>query len=674
MPVVRPPVDRPDWSGAAWAAGAGGLGTWALAAVAAIRARDLAMSLPAFAGAYGRISSLHPVDQITLAIPAIAGIAAAAWLGWLVARVKVSAEVAGHGGQLLRGAAAAGGEIRREARLSEVIFEAGGIKFTLDRLRRSFVILGSIGGGKTQIIWSLLSGLQKSGFRTLIVDGPKGDYSTSAPGPLLRIAPWHSGPAWHIAADCQTRAHARELALSLIPISDKDPIWGNAASMIFTAIICKLQAEQGTRWGWSDIYEHIILPIESLHTIAAQHYPPAAQALADAESKTTQSIVINLTAFMADVFELALAWRTTENRFSFVKWWRGEYAQAPSTVILQGSGEFKSLAGGYISSIINTLANLTASPTFAESQTRKNVLIIDEMAQLPRLAGVEKFLEIGRSKGCSAIFATQSPAQLRKIYSQDDLSSWLAMVGTKIFVRIAGADDAQIAMRELGDREVYMPTTSQTSSAAGAVGGSITSGWQRDTVAVVRQDQLQELGPSDRGIRAIVAGLGKNPILTTFAYTSTKPVRPAFTENPDFNRPISQIENAPEIEIAEPDDAAESEPGLIETPVSLSEPIFPAPTPAPAVYVIEAVADPAEPTESSESDEPGEEIEEKFLDVASDSIAEVALGGVGAHLLQLAKELQEVTAADAPEPTAAPALRTKKTLRKKRESEASEHA
>lgn len=671
MPVLLAPVARRDWTGAAWAAGLGGVMAWGMAAAVVIKMRELPLSIFGFASYYPQFSGLSLIDELSLAIPLAAGIAAGVGLGWLVASEARKPEVAGDGGQLRNGASAARGEINREAALSDVLFTCAGIKFTADRVRRSFVILGSIGGGKTQVIWQLLQGLRAADYRVLLIDGPKGDYSSCTPSNPLIISPWSTGPAWDIAADCHTRGHARELAAALIPISEKDPIWGNAAGMIFIAILCKLQADKGTAWGWSDIYDHITLPVDALREIAAQHYPPAVQVLADAESKTTQSVLINLTAFMSDVFEMSLAWRNTKNRFSFTRWWRGEHDA--KVVILQGSGEFKSLAGGYISSIVNTLANLTASPSFAESKTRRHAIIIDEMAQLPRLAGVEKFLEIGRSKGCSAIFATQSPSQLRKVYGQDDLSSWLAMIGTKIFVRVVGADDSEVALRELGEREVYLPTTSSTSSGAGAAAGqSVTQGWQRETVAVVRAEQLKELGPCRSGIAAILEGIGKDPIRVVFPFFDAVPVRPVFAENPDFNRPISQIENTQEkIEIVQCDGVEESEPLPTETS-SLSEPILLA---APqAVYVIEAeaqaVADPADPAEPEGE---GDEVGGKIMDELADPIAEAVLSGAGAHLLQLAQELQEVVASDIAAPAAAPIFR-KKTLRKKRESEVHEHA
>lgn len=542
MAASRAPIARPDWESAIFAAAVagvlGGAGVGTLAAnLASLPGSYLDLCL--FILKNGNIVSIK--SQAVLVAGLSAGIVSAGAAFYYTSREKFAAVVHSEGGQVRQGAGAARKVVRQELERSESLFKVAGLDFTLDRIRRSFLILGSIGGGKTQVIWSLLLELKRANFRMLVIDGPKGDYSTAMPGKPLIIAPWHSGPAWDIAKDCNTRGHARELARALIPVSESDPVWGNAAGMVFIAILCKLQSEKGIEWGWGDLYEHITLDIDTLRGIAQEHYPPAVQILADAESKTTQSVQINLTAFMSDVFEMSLAWRNTEERFSFCDWWRGQGAHAnQQTVILQGSGEFKSLAGGYISSILQLLASLTASPSFSESKTRKNIIVADEFAQLPKMIGFEKFFEIGRSKGCSAIVATQSPAQLRKIWGVDDLQSWVSMIGTKVYCRINGHLDAEMVLAELGEKEVFRRSETITSNGSGT-GGSASIGWQKEKIGVVRQEELAELGPVKNGIAALVQGFGKDPIQMLFPYISTPAIRPAFFENRNFNKPISIV-------------------------------------------------------------------------------------------------------------------------------------
>lgn len=652
MAVSRAPIARPDYGSAALAAAVAGVGGGIGAGV--LSAKFLGtpglwaiITHAASVGLAGAPSQVVAVLTASGAMAATLGIAAFL----LVAAEKTDGVVHASGGRVRKGAGAARVAVKQELGRSPSLFKVAGLDFTLDRIRRSFLILGSIGGGKTQVIWSLLLELKKAQFRMLVLDGPKGDYSTAIPGKPLIIAPWHAGPAWDIAKDCTTRGHARELARALIPVSEKDPIWGNAAGMIFVAILCKLQAEKGVEWGWAELYEHITLDIDTLRGIAEQHYPPAIQILADAESKTTQSVQINLTAFMSDVFEMSLAWRDTPEKFSFCDWWqdRGAYVKQ-QIVILQGSGEFKSLAGGYISSILQLLANLTASPSFPESKTRRNIIVADEFAQLPKMPGFEKFFEIGRSKGCSAIVATQSPAQLRKVWGEDDLQSWVSMIGTKVYARILGHLDAEMVLAELGEREVYRPTETVTSSASAGAGGSSSRGWQKEKISVVRQEELAELGPTKQGIAALVQGFGKDPIQLIFPYIDTPFLRVAFTENPNFNKPISAVvQPAPAIPANTTDDAPFTE-------IATAD----APQPAEAVHTehdqdeftddmpIMQTAETPAPVDVYTDNIEGEHAENMLDEIGQDAInsgfSDLAgeVSGVDSHMVELGLELAEL--------------------------------
>lgn len=678
--TLRAPIARVDWEGATLAAVVAGVG------VAGLMLFGVATfyKSPFFAvvSAIPRFMSLHLDQQLVI----FGSIGLGGMAGWIVFSAaiahKVEPVVHSSGGRLREGASAARAEIKKETELSPTLFSVAGLDFTQDRIRRSLSALGSTGAGKTQFIWSLIAGFRAAGFRMLIVDGPKGDYSQAMPGDPLIISPWHRGPAWDIAADCPTRGHARELARSLIPVSEKDPLWGSAAGMILTAILCKLQSTCAAgKWGWGEIYDHITLPVEQLQPIAAMYYPPALQALQDAESKTTQSIMINLTAFMGDVFEMALAWRNSREKFSFTEWWSAEPGTGPKVVILQGSAEFQSLASGYISSVINTLSRLTASPSFPESKTRRNVVIIDEMAQLQKLQGVEKFLEIGRSKGACAVFATQSPAQLRKVYGQDDYASWMGMIGTKAFLRTVGADDLAVVMREIGEREVFYQTQT-TSGGIGDLSGagagsnrSITTGWQRERVAVVREDQIKSLGPKKHGVELIMAGFGADPILITVPYTDTPALRPAIIDNPAFNQPVSTTDTPASTTSDTPSPA---DAGWDEGTQEQDQQQVEQEEPGAAGGGGDKGFDPVMPFAPAEQASPGREtagedetlegMKTKTLDVASDALADAILGSAAADALTLISEISELSDARnaGVEPVTASAPRKRKIIKKKR--------
>jgi len=423
------------------------------------------------------------------------------------------------------------------------VVTVGGIPFSLERLRRSIFMFGSPGGGKTQLIWQFLPQLQAAGFKILIIDGPKGDFSQHVPGAFI-ISPWHAGPAWHIGKDIGgSRNRLRTLAGRIIPSNDKDPVWSNAAQMALVACGCALISRAGTDWGWGDLYDLLSQPITVLKEISAEFYPPARRALEDAESKTTQSIVINLDAFLADVFEMAQAWRNATEKLSFVDWWLDDN-HPQKTIIMQGSGEFEGLARGYISGVLGLLISQTSSPSFPESSTRKNMVMIDEAAQLAQgggLEGLEKIAEIGRSKGCSFLCATQSPQQLIKNWGEVQLNNLTALVGSKFYLRVLGDADQTWVASQFGTREVWLPNESVSSTGGGYT--TTNSYTKSEEPALWQKSKFAELGPLGKlKTDKILALYDEGMDACVFKFSKTilkKPLRDVFIPNHDFDKIVS---------------------------------------------------------------------------------------------------------------------------------------
>lgn len=652
MTVSRAPIARPDWESATlaglFAGGLGGIGAGWLSAGYLHTPSLLQIAIHAASvGLYGAPSQVVSVLAASGAIAATFGISAFL----LVSGEKIEPTVHASGGQI-KGIGAAKQAVKKDP--SDLLFHAAGIPFTRDRIRRSMFVLGSIGGGKTQLIWHEINGMLKTNHKLIVIDGPKGDFSTCWPADYTLIAPWHDGASWDIASDCPTRNHALNLAAQLIPSNDSDPMWSNAAQAVLITVICSLQVEFGTKWGWGELYERLSYTPEQLKELAAQYYPPALQSLADAESKTTGSILINLSAFMSPVFEIALAWKDSKSRFSFSSWWSDDSSKI-RTVILQGSAEFQRVSSAYIASIISLLSSLTASPSFPESKTRQNVIIVDELAQFQKLNGIEKFIEIGRSKGCSLILGTQTLAQVRKIYGADDMQAWSSMIGTKVFCRVAGADDVELTIREIGEKEVFRRTETITSN--GTQGGSASVGWAKEKLPVVTQGQLEELGPDKDagGCHILLKGFGQDVIKTICPFITVPPVRKYCIPNPHWNQ---HINNAPQ---PAPVVAENSNSDTEFAEIAATD----APQPAEAVHIehdttdytdseliIQTAESPA-PVDVYTDNSDGEHTENMFDEIGHDAIesgfsdvAGEALG-VDSHVIELGLELTELLDGDA---------------------------
>ena len=380
------------------------------------------------------------------------------------------------------------------------------IPLSRDRETRHFLILGSVGGGKTQTMLHLIAAAIARGDGILVLD-TKGDMMAGLPaevGPLL-VAPHDSRSlVWDVAADCRVKQDARELAARFIPPS-AEPMWSQAAQEIFVACIVHLQETKGRDWGWADLEAVVTDDVEALREYVHKHNRNAERLLDQPDSRTTLSILTTFQTHMRIVSVLAEAWRGPEaGRFSIRNWLQSPVPRRP--LILQHDPGYPELSRIWIGSMLGILASAVGSPTLTESRTRRIWLFLDEFPHLPAIRQFPTFLELGRSKGISVVISAQDTAQIRAVYGPDQAKSWFGMTGTKIMTRINASESAEEVSRLIGDQEIERPMRSATHS-GGRV--SVTRSVQRESRRVITASELgSRLGPTRHGVRVLFIGLG----------------------------------------------------------------------------------------------------------------------------------------------------------------------
>jgi hypothetical protein len=196
------------------------------------------------------------------------------------------------------------------------------VPLSREREARHFLILGSVGGGKTQTMLHLIGEAIARRDGVLVLD-TKGDMMGGLPalGEPLLVAPHDKRSlVWDIAADCSIEQDARELAARFIPPSS-DPMWSQAAQEIFVACIVHLQATRGCDWGWADLEGVVTADVDRLTAYAKDHNPNALRLLYQPDCKTTMSILTTFQTHMRIVSVLAEAWSNpSAARFSIRAW------------------------------------------------------------------------------------------------------------------------------------------------------------------------------------------------------------------------------------------------------------------------------------------------------------------------------------------------------------------
>ena len=451
------------------------------------------------------------------------------------------------------GAAAA--KASAAATAAEVKFSGYGLKihenltFARHQELTSFLFLAGQRGGKTQIISRLLQAILAragiSGDRCIIFDIVKADFTMSTPPnsdgsePII-FAPWDTRSAvWSISADVTDEIGAKAFASGMIPLSDSDnPMWANAARSVLVTAIMSLIHTHDKNWGWAELCDVCYnKTIQELKELAELHYLPAKRNIEDAESKTTQSIITNFNAFLEPVYFLSKYWGDApkSRRFSLVRWLRNDDSKYKN-IIIQGNQSQQHLSQSYMKSMIELMVSTLLRPDFPQSKNRRIWWILDEVAQLGKVDSLLTIPETLASRGCGLIFACQSFSQLIKIYGKDSAAIFNAVLQTKIFGKIIGEEEQQYVLGQLGKRKIRRLNKTVSGQGNGQV--NVSQNYTYDEENVMHASELEQLGPiakgaagkeskvSEKFIKAIVLGHGKDPLVLEWPLLITKEWRP----------------------------------------------------------------------------------------------------------------------------------------------------
>jgi hypothetical protein len=380
------------------------------------------------------------------------------------------------------------------------------IAFSRERETRHFLVLGSVGAGKTQTMLRMILQATARGDGVLVLD-TKGDLMATLPAdgePPLLAPHDRRSLVWDIAADCETPQDARELAARLIPPSH-DPMWSHAAEELFFACIVHLQQTKGRTWTWGDLKAVVTADPDTLKGHVQRHSPGSLRHLDQPDNKTTLSILTTFQTHMRIVSVLAESWPDpTTERFSIRSWLNTPSPYRP--LILQHDTRYPALSAIWIGSVLGLLASAVGSPSLADSASRRIWLFLDEFPQLPPIRHFPRFLELGRSKGVAVVIGAQDTAQIRAVYGGDQTQSWFGMVGTKIISRINAGAGAEDISRLIGDQETERRIRSTTHADGKS---SVTESVHREIRRVVTPSELgSALDPTRSHVRVLVVGLG----------------------------------------------------------------------------------------------------------------------------------------------------------------------
>ncbi|MCG7877038.1 MAG: type IV secretion system DNA-binding domain-containing protein [Candidatus Thiodiazotropha endolucinida] len=351
--------------------------------------------------------------------------------------------------------------------------------------RYNYLLTGAPRSGKTTIMSYLVDQAVGRKDKVVLFDPAKRELTQMYYNPetCYLLAPWDKrSDAWAIAKDCQTQIEAESVAEKFIPLAGSDPMWPNAARLVTAGLIIYLQMTRGKEWGWEHLDACLSFPVEKLEQIFDEHYP-FVRTFVEAESVTTQGILINIKAYVGFIKYFAKAWANSWETGLSLKEWAKDYDEDRNTLIIQTHSQFETL-----SSAMNQLALSFIGDTILElagSKTRRCWLVVDELGSFKHEKLVQ-YMSILPGLGAVFVFIYQTPHLLYQNFEEHQIDGMEDMITTKVTLRNPGIKSAKVLSEQLGERKVsYMRHTRN--------GDTATSSVEEETIPLVEPSEITGL-------------------------------------------------------------------------------------------------------------------------------------------------------------------------------------
>jgi hypothetical protein len=571
----------------------------------------------------------------------IAGAGGAGATAGIVLAVKLSTPPSGRqhvrGQQLVSGAQAI--KACRKAMKKEIKIGGPGmnihpqIQISADRETTHFFICGSSGGGKTTIIQPMINEIVENQEKLLIYDN-KG-LTEKCPDPkAVILAPWDKRCwAWDVSADIENSADARTFASHLIPENRNDPIWANGAQAILSAVITDLIVKR-ENWTLKDVLDLISNDFDYLKNVLKEHAPDQAMLLIDEKSKQSQSFLMNISAHMSKVRELAHAWEG-KPKISIRRWLFDEekkHEKGRRTLILQANKRYAELQAAYIKSILDIAGGYISSPEMSESKSRRIWFCFDEVAKAGKLDNLTEFLEIGRSKGVCVILGMQNLAQIKEIYGENIAEIWSSQCSTTFICRSRGEKTKEFMSKQIGKEVVRKWQPGYSGGSQGRMADQRQEQWlDKEEYLLLPSEIETHLKKDKKGIWAIMLTGNEYVYHLRWPYDNTPDVRESYIFADWTKRKLPELEApGPEAstDVEKPETAEAQEPEPEPEPQEDRKPSNEfAPPQVPEPESKQEKPQRPDPAPAPEP-EPDKEQEDVHKDIAQDAVEESVEAGM----------------------------------------------
>lgn len=372
-------------------------------------------------------------------------------------------------------------------------FSIGKMPLVKDMETRHFLVTGSTGSGKTNLMHCLLPQVEKLGQPAIVIDQTGemiAKYYNPKRGDII-FNPFDArGRAWDFWADCQTREDLERFSKILIGFNRKqasshsDPFWENAAEVVFNSCIEFLRSKNASIEEIAKMvcYSNITYLKKALNNTEAGRY-------LSADSKQTAASIVSVLAANAKPLTY-LRSAGGGGSFSMKQHFANIKNGSPAWLFLATKPSSRSLTLPLISCLTElALARLMDSGI---TKDRRIWTIIDELPALGRLPALSPLMAEGRKYGACVLAGMQSLNQLYSQYGHYDGSTIFGQFGTSFFFRNTEPAIAKMISSMCGS-ETITRQQKNTSFGANEFRDGVSYNEQQQKKLLVEPDDLANL-------------------------------------------------------------------------------------------------------------------------------------------------------------------------------------
>ncbi len=332
-------------------------------------------------------------------------------------------------------------------------YSIGSVPIPKRLMMRNFLLLGSMGTGKSQAILHMMDAARKQRIPAVIYD-PTGEFTEFFYRPetdrILNPFDQRCAP-WSLFAEIRHRQDFRALGDYLLPHhpnNSGDQVWDDAARLLAADLLEIIHERDGDGADMRSLHDALHLPLPELSGLLQRHHKSSAGFINDSNPRGSESVRLTLAASPA--VALLRLW-TSPRRDAWSL--RGHVAGAePGWVFITSSASRATVIKPWSAVWLETA--LLGAMEMRPTQDLRLLFFLDELASLPRLRALETASTQGRKYGVSLIAGIQNIAQAEETYGKEGARTLIAGLQNKLVLRTEEEESARRLAELLGKEEI----------------------------------------------------------------------------------------------------------------------------------------------------------------------------------------------------------------------------